>query len=311
MQLKEICGGGYTAAFDLDKGANCIRLRHESGVRILREQEDPATEPDNPYLYGMPILFPVNRISGGVFTFEGREYRFPVNEPKTGCHLHGALHKTPFTVVEYTSDRLVCTYRATKEQPYLQFPHAFEIQMTYAVGEDGLRHTVAVTNLSDTNMPCMLGFHSTFNALLTANSRKEDIRARVDMQTEYERNMQNYLPTGATPAFDAVSIALQNGNFCPFSQPISRHYRAGGERILSITDTASGLKMVYENDEKYGFRLIYNGNADEYICLEPQNCLANCANAPIDRETAGFDYIKPGETKTYISRIYLEKRETK
>lgn len=72
MNLKEIRGGGYTAVFDLDKGANCIRLLHESGVRILREQDYPAAAPDNPYLYGMPILFPVNRIAGGAFTFEGR-----------------------------------------------------------------------------------------------------------------------------------------------------------------------------------------------------------------------------------------------
>ncbi len=92
---------------------------------------------------------------------------------------------------------------------------------------------------------------------------------RVDIAEEFERDMRNYLPTGVTPAFDAVSTALSNDEFCPFSQPISRHYRAGGERVLSITDTASGLRMVYENDEKYGFRLIYNGNVDEYICLEP------------------------------------------
>ncbi len=61
MNLKEIRGGGYATVFDLDKGANCIRLRHEGlGVRILREQEDPSCEPDNPYLYGMPILMSSN-----------------------------------------------------------------------------------------------------------------------------------------------------------------------------------------------------------------------------------------------------------
>lgn len=308
MNLKEIRGGGYTAVFDLDKGANCIRLRHESGVRILREQDAPAVEPDNPYLYGMPILFPVNRIAGGAFTFEGRQYRFPINELKTGCHLHGELHKTPFEVAQHAENSIVCVYRATAEKPYLTFPHAFEIKMTYTLDETGFSHVVAVTNLSDTNMPCMLGFHTTFNALLTADSCREDICVRVDIAEEFERNMQNYLPTGVTPAFDAVSMALSKGEFCPFGQSISRHYRAGGERVLSITDTASGQRMVYENDEKYGFRLIYNGDADEYICLEPQNCLADCANAPIDRERAGFDYIKPGETKTYYSKIHLEKR---
>ena len=30
------------------------------------------------YLYGMPILFPVNRIENGIFDFEGRHYVFPI-----------------------------------------------------------------------------------------------------------------------------------------------------------------------------------------------------------------------------------------
>ena len=63
----------------------------------------------------------------------------------------------------------------------------------------------------------------------------------------------------------------------------------------------------YTFDEKYGFRLIYNGNADEYICLEPQNCLANCANSPFSREEAGLDYIEPGKSKEYVSKIYIHK----
>ncbi len=310
MRLKEIFGGGYVATIDLDRGGNCIRLRNEkTGTRILREQADPAQTPDNPYLYGMPILFPVNRISGGSFTFEGREYRFPVNEPNTGCHLHGELHKTPFTLTEHTENTLTCVYRATADAPYLSFPHAFEIRMTYTLDENGFHHTVAVTNLSETNMPCMLGFHTTFCALLTAESRKEDIRVRTDIAEEFERNMQNYLPTGETPVFDAVSAALASGTFCPFFLPISRHYRAKSGGGMSITDIKNGVRMVYENDEKYGFRLIYNGSADEYICLEPQNCLANCANAPIERERAGFAYLKPQETKVYTSRIYIETRD--
>lgn len=303
MRLIEITGGGYTAVFNPDKGANCIRLRHDSGIRMLREQSDPREQPDNPYLYGMPILFPVNRIAGGTFTFEGRTYRFPINEPTTGCHLHGELHQTPFTVIEHTAHSLTCIYRATKAAPYLSFPHAFEIEMTYALDENGLHHTVRVSNRSDTNMPCLLGFHTTFYARL-ADGCPQNSAVRVGVTEEFERNMQNYLPTGVTPALDAVSLELQNGTFCPFSQPISRHYRGAGE--MSITDTETGVRVVYENDAQYGFRLIYNGSADEYICLEPQNCLANCANAPIDRKTAGFDYIPPGQTKTYRSRIYLE-----
>lgn len=86
----------YTAVITPSRGANCVSLRNtEYGAVILRELPMGA-KPDNPYLYGMPVLFPVNRISGGRFEFEGREYIFPINEPNTGCHIHGTLHSETF-----------------------------------------------------------------------------------------------------------------------------------------------------------------------------------------------------------------------
>lgn len=147
----------WRAEIDVLSGANCISLKNERyRASILREPPEGG-ELDNPYLYGMPILFPVNRIEGGKFEFEGKT---------------------------------------------------------------------------------------------------------------------------------------------------SRHYRGQGK--MSLTDVSRGVWMVYENDEKYGFRLIYNGGEEGYICLEPQTCLANCQNSPFPRSESGFDYIAPRASKTHNSRIYLE-----
>jgi aldose 1-epimerase len=308
MNMKSKCiqltGGGYTATINISRGANCICLRHENGAALLREPQDPDWL-DNPYLYGMPILFPVNRIQGGTFTFEGRQYTFPINEPATRCHLHGVLHETPFTLTEQTDSSVKCRYTATKAAPYLTFPHEFGIVMEYALKEDGFYHTVTVTNLSEQNMPLFLGFHTTFNTLLTPGSRPEDIRVRAAIFEEYARNLDtDYLPTGVKPAFDDISTALANGTYNPFNGKASRHYR--GQGLMSITDLGKGLRLVYDNDEKYTFRLIYNGGNDGYICLEPQNCLANCPNSPFSREEAGFSYLIPGESKTFHSKIYIE-----
>jgi len=300
-----IACGEYSAKINLTRGANCISLRNEKyKARVLREP-DYSKELDNPYLYGMPILFPVNRISGGRFDFEGREYIFPINEPKTGCHLHGELHQMEFELLETYENKVVCSYKATKERPYLGFPHEFEIRLTYELKEDGFYQTTEVMNLSDTNMPVFLGFHTTFNSLFTADSKPQDIRVLAEVQEEYERNMINYLPTGKKPKFDELSRQLAVGELSPFDRPISRHYRALESGKMLISDAGQKLCLVYENDEKYRFRLVYNGNADEYICLEPNTSLANCPNSPFDREEAGFDSIKPGEEKCYHSKIYV------
>ena len=294
----------WSAKIDTCRGANCISLKNDLyGVSLLREPPEDG-KLDNPYLYGMPILFPVNRIERGSFEFEGRQYVFPLNEPSTGCHLHGELHKMQFEVLKHKKNLIICRYHANSCE-YLGFPHSFEILQEYELTHDGFYHTVTVKNLSRQNMPLFLGFHTTFNTLFAKNSRPESILVFADISEEYERNMEvNYLPTGAKPEFDKVSAALANGTYRPFDGKISRHYRGNGK--MWVTDTANRLRVIYQNDEKYGFRLIYNGGSDGYICLEPQTCLAGCQNSPFSREEGGFDFLQPDESKTYRSRIFLE-----
>ena len=296
-----LSAGGYTAKIDPSRGGNCISLRHApTGARILRE---PLSYPlDNPYLYGMPILFPVNRIAGGRFTFEGREYRFPINEQSTGCHLHGTLHETPFAVAEQTPTSV----RLVFDAPYLDFPHRFCLSLAYTLSERGLSVVCEVRNRSDENMPVFLGYHTTFTVPFLEGSDARDCRVFADLGDEIERNMANYLPTGRILPPDDVTRRLQTGDFPPHEKPISRHYRAAGEGRIRLTDTLRGVRVVYENSENLSYRLFYNGQADAYICLEPQTCMANCQNAPFAREETGFDVIPPRGKKTYLSRIYLE-----
>lgn len=64
MNIIEIKSNTYTAKINLSRGGNCISLYNvEHDAHILREPD--YTNLDSPFLYGMPILFPVNRISGG------------------------------------------------------------------------------------------------------------------------------------------------------------------------------------------------------------------------------------------------------
>ena len=295
----------YSAQINLSRGANCISLRNKKhNAKILREP-DYSQELDNPYLYGMPILFPPNRILGGEFEFEGRKYRFPVNETDTSCHLHGEVHRTPFKLLEISESRMVCAYMTNENKPYLYFPHAFEIKIVYELKEDGFYQSVKIINLSDENMPIFIGFHTTFNLLFTERSKAEHIKVLVEISEEYERNMENYLPTGIKPTFDTTSCLLEGGEFYPFFARISRHYKSGKSGKMVIYDEANDLSIVYENDEKYMFRVIYNGDADEYICLEPQSCMVNCPNAPFPREETGFDYIEPGKSKIYTAKISI------
>ena len=304
-QIIRIQSKDYSAEINLSRGANCISLRHEGyGARILREPN--YAQLDNPYLYGMPILYPNNRISGGKFTFEGREYFFPINEPTTNCHIHGFLHETPFQLVEQGEDYVICEYRASREKPYCTFSHAFSIRIIYRLDANGLVCDTEICNESDENMPNLLGFHTTFNIPFLADGNSEDVRVFTEVKDLVERNMQVYLPTGKILPDDEITTKLCSGELMPFEAVISRQYLTKDKGSVALKDKKHKLSVVYEMDEKFGFRLLYNGNADEYICIEPQTCMANAPNAPFDRKYAGFDYIKPHEKKAYHTRIFIK-----
>jgi aldose 1-epimerase len=116
--------------------------------------------------------------------------------------------------------------------------------------------------------------------------------------------MRVYLPTGKILSHDDTSKKIADGEFVS-NVPTSRHYKTKNKGEVVLYDETANVSLVYENDEKYKFRLVYNGDATEFICIEPQTSMANAPNSPFDREYAGFSYIESGKTQTYKSKIYL------
>ena len=299
--IVKLQAGDYTALINTERGANCISLRNSKYNAVILREPNKSGVLDNPYLYGMPILYPVNRISGGSFEFEGRIYRFPINEPQTNCHLHGMMHEMEFEVSEIGDSFVKCVF----ERQYLDFPHRFRVEMKYSLSENGMLHKTKITNLSSENMPNFLGFHTTFNIPFLKGALAENVRLYAEIGNEIERD-RNYLPTGKLLLYDDVAEKINIGEFMPLEKVISRHCKSKKGGQIELTDIKQGIKLVYENDEKFGWRLFYNGSADDYICLEPMTCMANCQNSPFDREYAGFDSIAPYSSKEYVSRIFLE-----
>lgn len=302
MKIRKIKDENYEAYINLSRGANCIRLYNEKyDSEILRVPN--YENMDNPFLYGMPILFPVNRIQNGEFVFEGRKYTFPINEIETGCHLHGFLHTAEFNVEEHGENYIKCVYES--DELYNFFPHQFKIEIMYSLSENGLLQETCVHNLSSENMPVFLGFHTTFNVPFVKSGEAENIRIFAEVGDVIERNMATYLPTGRIIA-DDVSNLMNVGEFKTYGNEISKHYKAKKSGNIKIRDISNNLCVCYENDKKFGWRLFYNGDADKFICLEPQTCMVNCQNVEGDRKNVGFTYIKPNECETYISRIYVK-----
>ena len=253
-------------------------------------------ETQNPYLYGMPMLFPPNRISGAEFEFEDRIYKLPLNEPKTGCFVHGTMHETEFTVSQLGDAEITLYFEATKENPYLTFPHTFSIQVKYALSEEKLLQTVSIYNKSDTNMPIGVGFHTTFDSK-DCNS----FRVRACIQKEFLRN-EKYLPTGEYQTDNERIRSLNSPDGYDTKKELSALFKLGNSHLITV-QRADNIKINYRLDEKYKYLMIFNtGSSGEYVCIEPQSWISNCPNID-NREKYGFTYIRPDETITYDMSI--------
>ena len=66
--------GKFRAEIVPEIGGNIISLRHcASGTKLLREPSDLRELAEFPARFGMPVLFPPNRIRDGRFAFEGKD----------------------------------------------------------------------------------------------------------------------------------------------------------------------------------------------------------------------------------------------
>lgn len=302
----ELTGHGYTAWILPERGGNCIRLAR-NGVEALRT---PASVEEmvntNPFLYGTPLLFLPNRISNARFSFENREYVFPVNEPATGCFLHGTMHETPFEVVEQKQDQVFLRYTATDESPYLSFPHAFTLHLIVKLQADGLHQKVEFINNSTENMPVALAFHTAFRLPFCQGGKPDNIRMQLDTEEEYSRNKNTYLPDGGVETEYAGKQEMMDGDFFPACQSISRFFKMGSCHELVLTDPEKGIKIRYQAGDTFGYWMVYNGGENSFLCVEPQSWLSNCPNAPFDREKTGFAFICPGASHIYETLLTIE-----
>ena len=292
---------GYEAEICPERGANLVSLtKPELKMRSLRTPDslDDFTN-FNPYLWGVPVLLPPNRISGAKFEFEGREYVFPMNEPAIGNFIHGMLHETALPCTEQAFDHAEFIFRATKDQPYMTFPHAFTLRIRFELHGDGMHQRISVTNDSDLNMPFALGFHTTFALPFVEGGKSEDVRLKLGVGEEIERNMDTFLPTGRVIEDSPMRQQMLHGSFQPTKQFISRHFAMEESREMRLMDLEHGVQLIYRALPPYAYWMVYNGGSREFLCVEPQTWVNNCPNAPFDRDKTGFAFIRPGETKTY------------
>lgn len=161
MEISNKKTGDYLR-IDEKTGASLIELN--LGGLSLIDLPGSSDHPlaSNPY-HPSALLTPwVNRVRNGNYSFKGKNYQLPINEPALGNAIHGLLARVPFTLVQKTESSVTLEHAYQGAEPNYPFPFTF--RYTYTLAEEGgLEITFMAQNTGSTSMPFACGWHPYFS----------------------------------------------------------------------------------------------------------------------------------------------------
>ncbi|NEW06620.1 aldose 1-epimerase [Paenibacillus sp. SYP-B3998] len=307
--------GSYEAAVLPEIGANLIAFRDV--VKAYHFLHEPTLEEmeafkARPVIHGIPVLFPPNRYEDGKFPWKDKIYELPINEPRTGNHLHGFVHNIPWRVEKFSADETesqVTLALQVREghSVYTYLPHDFTIRLTYTLDASGLHQRIRVHNEGKDSMPCLLAFHTSINAPFAPNSQASDYSFKMTIGHRWEMN-ERMLPTGEFQSLSENEEKIKVGGISPFFESLDNHYTVSpqnGRNYMELTDSRAGVKLVYDVGTSYKQWMIWNNGATEgFFCPEPQMNLVNAPNVDLPADQIGLVSLEPGEIWEETGRLY-------
>ena len=279
--------GKYEAHILPEVGGNVIYFYDREQQReILKGTHDREALKSRPTVYGMTLLFPPNRIDGGHFNYDGRQYQLPVNEPARNNHIHGFFKTVDYRVTAERhapeSAEVALEYVFDENDPnFTYFPHQMRIRKAYELTGQGLKTTLTIVNQSDQTMPVMLAYHTAF-PLMPERRQSAEMNVRLSVKARVQLD-DRLLGTESDIAGDQIAEIAAESGFSPLAEEMDNVYRMKtfGFRGAIITYPAYRARTVYEVDDIFHYFVVWNSGANgEILCAEPQTCRNNGINLP-------------------------------
>ena len=289
--MREFIFGNWHVTAAPECGGNLSQVKYD-GVDIMRGFSDVSDWVETPTNFGFAVLFPPNRIDGGKFSFNGKNYQLPVNEPARGNHLHGIALREKWVLDDVTDDSLAMSWIFDENSPmYALYPFGCKLSVTYTFKEKSLIQKFTAENLSQEVMPCALGFHTAFPA-------PEQLRV-TGRGGRFELVPPRYLMSGREIGWlDGFEPGkwLDPAQVWPFG-----HFRMDSSNRLAELDYGSFM-LRYTVDEKFDHWMVWRPEFDtSFVCVEPMNIrIGTFENAP---DT--LPVLAAGESVTFSSSVEI------
>lgn len=225
---------------------------------------------------GFPLVPFCNRIRDGRFHFGGHNVILP---PNLGDHphaLHGQGWRGAWTVESASDVEAVLSF----DHAPGEWPWAYRARQRFALGDEGLRLDLSVTNTGDEAMPAGLGFHPYFPA-----RPGERLRAGVAGVWMIDGDC---LPT--THVEGAWRSDWAAGAPTAVSELIDNCY-TGWDGVATLS-APGGASTTLTASPDCRWLHIYSPPGADFVCAEP---VANRPD-PFNGEDSGIKVLAPGET---------------
>ncbi len=215
-----------------------------------------------------PVLFPiVGGLKDNAFLYDGKTYHLP---------RHGFARDKTFTVEKKSAD--AATFLLVSDEKSLEnYPFPFEFRLHYAVEDNTLRVTYAVTNTGHGTMYFSVGGHPAFRVPLVAETDYTDYAIVLDAAEtigRYSLSKNGLLELNPDPFLqNADNIPLHPSLF--YEDAVVLKYLSAKSMAIVSDKTPHGLRMTFEEFPYFG---IWAAKDAPFVCLEPWCGIADSVN---------------------------------
>lgn len=285
MTLQTLQNNNIHLTLSPETGGGVAALTFHNGgewVDILRPASAAALAARDPQGMGCFASIPyVSRIRDGRFTFGGRDYRLPPNQPPSPHPLHGVVWRRRGTVTAQTDDRVTIAHDIAEDD----LPYRFSSAQTWALSGSTLRITLSVTNKGAAPLPFGLGLHPFFNKTPAAR-----------LKTSVERIITNdadVIPVSLDPLTPAQDFTRE---FKTLSRlPVDNCF-TGWSRVCEIEWPDLNAALTMTADPVFSFFVVCAPETENWFCANPVTHFNDAFNNPIGLPDTGLKTLAPGQT---------------
>ncbi|MFN4259279.1 MAG: aldose 1-epimerase [Gemmataceae bacterium] len=294
-------------------GFNCFRWQapwQGQAVDLLYADPELFHNPV-PTRSGIPILFPFpNRIRAGQFTWQGKDFTLPINDPAKANAIHGFACRHPWRIVaqgttdseawlqgEFSSERDAGEARAL-------WPAAYRLRVTVRLSLERLRLVMEVTNTSQAILPFGIGLHPYFSVPLVPGGTEAECWVQIPAHTYWE--LEANLPTGNRQPVDEAHDLTRPRKISDLQldDALSGLPGCGPGAIETLCllgklgQETPAAELTVRASPAFREVVVFNPPHRQAFCLEPYTCITDAINLQRQGIDAGLLSLPPGQQWT-------------